>query len=80
MSRTQRLTEDLATPRRDAISLIEHPRSQRNVRAWLHFSVFIPVNRIELPADEAGGRNRTDVPGLEGRCSTTELHPRAAVA
>jgi hypothetical protein len=50
-SRTQRLTDDLDTPRRAAIVLIESPNSRRSLRALCRSAVFKVVNSLSGAAD-----------------------------
>ena len=47
-------------------------RQDLNPRQADYRSAVLPLNYTGYGA---GGRNRTPIPGLEGRCSTIELHP-----
>ncbi len=47
-------------------------RQESNPRQADYRSAVLPLNYTGYGA---GGRNRTPIPGLEGRCSTIELHP-----
>ena len=50
-------------------------RQDLNPRQADYRSAVLPLNYTGYGA---GGRNRTPIPGVEGRCSTIELHPLCA--